>query len=209
MKYPTIFHLIYQVFNKGAVSDILIGGFAVNYYNVTRQTAEIDFLITKEDFEKAVILLKKEGYKETYSHENFARLNGSHLYLMDIDFMFVDKETIDKIMKDGEEISIAGQKFTVAPDLDGHGFPALGTGLAGQRDRLLHLLNELGGIVQQGQEDLLCHRSIGEGTVMGRWGEPQLPGQFHLVLRRQIQYKSSCLFDEVMRYDMFRNTHGQ
>ncbi len=113
MKYPTIFHLIYQVFNKGAVSGILIGGFAVNYYNVTRQTADIDFLITKEDFEKAVILLKKEGYKETYSHENFARLNGSHLYLMDIDFMFVDKSTLDKISKAGKIITIAGQKFTI------------------------------------------------------------------------------------------------
>jgi len=30
----------------------LIGGFAVNYYKVARYTADVDFLIAEEDFEK-------------------------------------------------------------------------------------------------------------------------------------------------------------
>ena len=32
---------------------------------------------------------------------------------MDLDFMFVDKETMEKIIKDGKETSIAKQKFIV------------------------------------------------------------------------------------------------
>lgn len=113
MKYPTIFHLVSVVFNKADISCVLIGGFAVNYYKVTRQTADVDFLITKNDFEKIAGLLEKLGYKQDYKQEVFTRLKGSASYLMDLDFMFVDKQTLGKIIKDGKKVSIAGQKFIV------------------------------------------------------------------------------------------------
>lgn len=117
MKYPTIFHLISTIFNTSKVSAVLIGGFAVNYYKVTRQTADVDFLMTKSDFEKIVDLLKKEGYEEDYIQEVFAKFKGNNLYLMDLDFMFVEKETLDIILEKSKEINIAGQKFAV-PSLE-------------------------------------------------------------------------------------------
>ena len=113
MKYPTIFHLISSIIDKAGVSCVLIGGFAVNYYKVTRQTADVDFLITKDDFEKISSLLQKEGFSQDYTQEVFARLSGNRANLMDVDFMFVDKETLDKIIKEGRRISIAGQKFII------------------------------------------------------------------------------------------------
>lgn len=113
MNYPNIFHLISDISKKTGISCVLIGGFAVNYYKVTRQTADVDFLITKEDFEKVAPLLKKVGYKQDFVQEVFIRLESNRLYLMDIDFMFVDKDTIDKIIKDAKRISIDGQEFTV------------------------------------------------------------------------------------------------
>jgi len=113
MKYPTIFHLISAVFDKGGVTGILVGGFAVNYYKVTRQTADVDFLITEEDFGRISSLLEKEGYEQDYRQKVFVRLKADKLYLMDLDFMFVDKETLDKIIKEGKQISIAGQRFIV------------------------------------------------------------------------------------------------
>lgn len=117
MEYRTVFHLISAVSKKAGVSCVLIGGFAVNYYKVTRQTADVDFLITKEDFEKILNFLEKAGYKQGFAQEVFTQFKSSRSYLMDIDFMFIDKETLAKIMKDGKEISIAGQKFIV-PSLD-------------------------------------------------------------------------------------------
>ncbi len=117
MSYPTVFHLISHLSNKLGVSCVLIGGFAVNYYKVTRQTADVDFLITKEDFDKISNELKKLGFVPARIEEVFARFKGNKHYLMDIDFMFVDKETLDKVIKDGKEISIAKQKFIV-PSLD-------------------------------------------------------------------------------------------
>jgi len=113
MRYPTIFHLFSSVFSKAGAACVLIGGYAVNYYKLSRQTADVDFLITKEDFEKISSLLEKEGFKKDYEQEVFARFSGRGTHLMDIDFMFVDKDTLDKIIKEGKEASIARQKFIV------------------------------------------------------------------------------------------------
>lgn len=113
MKYPTIFHLVSDVFKKTGVSTILIGGFAVNYYKVTRQTIDIDFLCTKEDYNKVKELLENEGYKTHREEENFIQLENKKLGLMDIDFMFVDKSTFNKIEESGREIEIAGQTFAI------------------------------------------------------------------------------------------------
>ena len=117
MKYPTVFHLISAVIKEQKIQCVLIGGFAVNYYKVTRQTVDIDFLITKDDFKKALVLLRQEGYQESYIQEVFSRLSTKGDYLLDMDFMFVDRETLDKIIKDAKQIVIAGQKFAI-PSLE-------------------------------------------------------------------------------------------
>lgn len=113
MKYATVFHLISDIADKAKAVCVLIGGFAVNYYKVTRQTADVDFLTTKEDFEKISGFLEKEGFKKDYNQDVFARFAADKRYLMDIDFMFVDKETLDKIIKEAKTADIAGQKFMV------------------------------------------------------------------------------------------------
>lgn len=111
--HPTVFHLISDIFAKKKATCILIGGFAVNYYKLARQTADIDFLITQDDFEKISDLLEQSGFKKDYAQEVFVRLRGEKPNLMDIDFMFVDKETLDKIMQEGRQADIGGEKFIV------------------------------------------------------------------------------------------------
>lgn len=109
----SIFHLISDLTDAEGISCILIGGFAVNYYRVTRQTADVDFLITKDDFDKIVGLLEKAGYKKAALQENFAQLQSSRLSLLDVDFVFVDPATLTKIKREGKTITIAGQKLLV------------------------------------------------------------------------------------------------
>ena len=43
---------------------VLIGGFAVNAYGFSRATADIDFLMAGNDYEKALDTLKSSGFKE-------------------------------------------------------------------------------------------------------------------------------------------------
>ena len=113
MNKQSVFHLISDLTEKEGVACILIGGFAVNYYKVTRQTADVDFLITKEDFDKIFGYLQKVGYKTDLIQDNFAQLKSTKTSLMDVDFMFVDSETLDKILKESKKIKIAMQEFFV------------------------------------------------------------------------------------------------
>jgi hypothetical protein len=114
MSYQSAFHLLSDISKKTGVSLVLIGGFAVNYYKFTRQTCDVDFLITEEDFQRILELLEVSGYKIDYRQEVFVRLiSDKRPLLMDIDFMFVDEETLAKIIKDSQKATIAGCEFIV------------------------------------------------------------------------------------------------
>jgi len=116
-RYPTVFHLISAVCKKAGVSCVLVGGFAVNYYKFTRQTADVDFLISSEDFDKILPLLTEAGYKIDYAQDVFARLKGASSYSMDLDFMFVDRRTISEFAAHGKKITIAAQTMII-PSLE-------------------------------------------------------------------------------------------
>ena len=91
----------------------MIGGFAVNYHKFMRQTLDVDFAIVEEDFSKISKALKEAGFKIDFIHDTFVRFKANDYYLADIDFMCVDKETFNKIVKDAKMISIANQKFMI------------------------------------------------------------------------------------------------
>lgn len=113
MEYHSAFHLISDAVKKTGISCVLIGGFAVNYYKFSRQSADVDFLISKEGFNKIKNYLKRAGYTEEPGQKVFARLKNKRLDLMDIDFMFVDKDTLNKIILDAKEVAIARYKFLI------------------------------------------------------------------------------------------------
>jgi predicted nucleotidyltransferase len=113
MEKQTGFEIFSSIAEKAGIKCVLIGGFAVNYYNFTRQTVDIDFLLTEEDFRKIKKSLEDAGYKQDSADEVFAKFSGKDKLLFDIDFMFVDKETLSKILKSSKAIEIAGKQFIV------------------------------------------------------------------------------------------------
>ena len=113
MQTSSVFHLISNLTQQEGVPCVLIGGFAVNYYRVTRSTADIDFLVTKEGLAKIAGQLERAGYAKARTDENFAQFESDQVSLIDIDFVFVDQETLEKIIKEGQRMIIAGQVFMV------------------------------------------------------------------------------------------------
>ncbi len=109
---PSVFHLLADIFAKAKAPCVLIGGFAVNFYRISRQTADVDFIIAKEDFEKIALLLDDAGYSVS-RYDLFARFTNRAMNLMDIDFLFVDKATLLKILEEGKVVKIAHKEFTV------------------------------------------------------------------------------------------------
>lgn len=112
MDYARVFHLIAKASKKAAAPCILIGGFAINFYKVTRTTLDIDFLITKEDFVKIKDALLTAGYTEEFATNAAIRFS-SKKDALDIDFMLVDERTREKIMEDGKTAEIVGEKLAI------------------------------------------------------------------------------------------------
>lgn len=54
MSYNNAFDLVADTFKQSNTAGILIGGFAINYHKVTRQTVDVDFLITKDNYGKII-----------------------------------------------------------------------------------------------------------------------------------------------------------
>jgi hypothetical protein len=107
------FHLVANACRKTGSPGILIGGFAVNYYKVTRQTADIDFMISEEGFRKIESILINAGFRRDFSDQVAIKLTGGASHLMDLDFVLVDDDTLRKMLREGREVKIAGESFTV------------------------------------------------------------------------------------------------
>lgn len=107
---------ISAVLEKGNVPHILIGGFAVNAYEVSRFTGDVDFLIDEVDYPKAVEVLKEIGYKEEVNGRAFARFSHPSPNYMPLDFLFVDQKTFREMKAQGKQVKMSGQGF-VAPSL--------------------------------------------------------------------------------------------
>jgi predicted nucleotidyltransferase len=112
-----VFDFLSKELGRKKIPCVLIGGFAVNHYKVSRQTADVDFLIKEEDLKKIETALVKAGYKTKDERKPFVRFKSDKPAQMDVDFMFVDANTLNEILRGGQKVRIAGNTFTV-PSLD-------------------------------------------------------------------------------------------
>ena len=111
-----IFELTTEIFKKAGVEHVLIGGFAVNFYGASRQTADVDFLIADEDREKVLTAFEKAGYKLKEEGPIFARLLPPASF-MDLDLLFVNRQTLQRISKNAKSVKLAGTELHI-PSLE-------------------------------------------------------------------------------------------
>ena len=117
MQYATIFDLIAAEFQKAGITYLLIGGFAVNAYKVTRFTLDVDFLMAEEDREKAASILEQAGFRERTHHQNFSGWGENPRYPTKVDLLFTDRQTLQAVWDQGKAVKIAGCELKV-PSLE-------------------------------------------------------------------------------------------
>ncbi len=108
-----VFGFISNIFQDSGAHCILIGGFAIGFYGVSRQTVDVDFLISEEEFPKVDRALTELGYKKTHSQKLFTRFSKPEKGNMDLDFIYVDAATLKQIATDGRTVEIGGRPFTI------------------------------------------------------------------------------------------------
>jgi hypothetical protein len=110
--YQSIFKILASIYREAGITCILIGGYAVNSYKVSRHTADVDFLLTKDSFLKIKDRLIELGYSIENEQEVFVQLINK-CGLRDLDFMFADSETIEKLIKSSNTTIIASETFII------------------------------------------------------------------------------------------------
>ncbi len=113
MPAKTPFRLIADACKRTVTSVVLIGGQALGAHGYQRLTLDVDFLITEGDFNLLREPLSKAGYREVVRTDVAVKLSSDAEDLIDIDFMFVDTKTFEKIKGEGKEESYDGHPFCV------------------------------------------------------------------------------------------------
>ena len=98
---------------KDRIPFVMIGGFAVNAYKFGRQTGDIDLMIVDTDFKKAQAAMATINYTPFEQTSSFARFRDNKSNQMGIDFIFVDQETMNTILKESKKITVAQAEFLV------------------------------------------------------------------------------------------------
>jgi hypothetical protein len=179
MNYLNTFELIADDIQNNKISCILIGGFALNFYKVTRQTLDIDFLITKDDFKKILPVLREQGYKIVNETEVFANLESSDNGLLDLDYMFLDQDVYEKVRKDGREVQIANRKFLI-PSLD-HLMALKLHSIKGNPKRELKDLPDIIGLIENNGVDAYSNSF---GQLCLKYGTQELLEKIHNFLKK-------------------------
>ena len=99
------------------VPVLLVGGWALNSYGVSRQTIDIDLLIREPDFGEIDPLLRDQGYRMVYRGELFARYQCGRSERPDIGVLFASPETVDAMIETAQSVKLAGVELAV-PSLE-------------------------------------------------------------------------------------------
>ena len=104
-------------FKNHDIRALLIGAFAVHAHGVSRQTFDMDFIITDSAFVDMTRLLSGLGYREVHRQETFARFQSDDPLWQDVDVMFVDPDVFEQLYQDSEPFKIGASELHV-PSLE-------------------------------------------------------------------------------------------
>ncbi len=95
---------------------LVIGGHALAAHGVARQTVDVDCLIAVENREVLDAHLRGGGFERAGETENFARYRHPSAFVPDVDVLFVDASTFNKLHSGGIPLQ-KGQTALQAPAL--------------------------------------------------------------------------------------------
>jgi predicted nucleotidyltransferase len=104
---------IFDLLAKCAQPLLIIGGHSLEAHGVSRQTADVDCLIASEDRDALDAIFLGGGFSQTGMTENFARYSHPSPLVPDVDALFVDRETFEKLSADTAGLQRGIHEFRV------------------------------------------------------------------------------------------------
>ena len=107
---------VFDILSRSSVPLLIVGGHALTAHGVLRQTFDVDCLIADEDAETLDSLLRAENYELAARSNNFARYRSRLPNLPEVDVLFVDRDTFDKLQHNSIPLQRRKHRFQ-APGL--------------------------------------------------------------------------------------------
>jgi hypothetical protein len=103
----SVLQLLREISAKHRIPVLLIGGHALQAYGVTRQTLDVDVLVSEADATTMEAALQRAGYSPVARSEIFARYRHPSMVLADVDVLYVDNETATKMSQAAKPFAVA------------------------------------------------------------------------------------------------------
>ncbi len=113
----SIFKSLSTELEKRNVNCILVGGWALNFYGVSRQTIDIDFMIDESSFAEIRELMEKNKFAMVFKNELVSRFKTDEGMIPVFDFIFVEARTFERLLKNAKKIQLGGADFKI-PSLE-------------------------------------------------------------------------------------------
>lgn len=113
MDFEKVFRLLIENFQKNKINFAIIGGFALHTAGLTRATADIDFIVAKEDMSKVKTIILSYGYELLHESEDVANFLGKLVELGRVDFLLAHRKYTRAMLERAEEKEILNGKFKV------------------------------------------------------------------------------------------------
>jgi hypothetical protein len=113
----SFFSAIHEEARNRRLRFLLIGGLAVNHYGFSRETADLDFFISRDDREGWMKMLSDFGYASYHDGGNFIQYDAPDKNAWPVDLMLVREETFAPIFEASLDAEFYGEKSKV-PSLE-------------------------------------------------------------------------------------------
>ena len=114
---PNVFALVAASLQSAGVEGLLIGGFAVNHYGYSRNTLDIDFMISADRLAPLRQAMIRAGFTNVSIQDHVAFFARPGLPLR-VDFLLVDAATMRSLSANTQTITLQGQVLRVPALLD-------------------------------------------------------------------------------------------
>jgi hypothetical protein len=97
---------LFRALDDAEIPFLLIGGWAVGYYGVTRLTVDIDVMVCKEDERRVGDAMDGLGYSVAFRNDLFAKFEQASS--PEVDALFLAAETAEKLFASAATIEFEG-----------------------------------------------------------------------------------------------------
>jgi Uncharacterised nucleotidyltransferase len=103
----SVLQMLMEISAEHQIPVLVIGGHALQAYGVTRQTLDVDVLVSEAQAMAMDAALHHVGYSQVARSEIFARYRHPSMVLADVDILYVDNETARKMSQQAQQSAVA------------------------------------------------------------------------------------------------------